>query len=153
MAHVKLLRNPRPARVLYLVDATVGRGGTNRRDDVFLVQFFLNALWGKLADKDAGTFGGTGPAPAIDGVCGPATIRAIELYQKWLWLEPTRGSVADGLVEPVPPQAVNFQTARGHRYTIAGLNINFGLTFGWDRHSVLSNEPNFPVELMQKLFI
>ena len=65
MAHVKLREDPGAnIRAVYLVDATVGRGGANRRDDVLLVQFFLNALWGTSPDKK--TVIGTGAAPAIE---------------------------------------------------------------------------------------
>jgi hypothetical protein len=82
MAHVKLAKDPGPfIRALYLVDATVGRSSANRRDDVLLVQFFLNALWGKSPDKKT-VIGGSGAAPAIDGVCGRITIDAIETFQR-----------------------------------------------------------------------
>jgi hypothetical protein len=52
MAHVKILDNPTTfVQMLYMVDAAVGRGSPNRRDDVFVVQFLLNALSGKSPDK------------------------------------------------------------------------------------------------------
>jgi hypothetical protein len=80
MAHVKLREDPGThIRELYLVDAAVGRGSANRRDDVLLVQFFLNALWGTSPDKKM-VIGGSGAAPAIDGVCGCITIGAIETF-------------------------------------------------------------------------
>jgi hypothetical protein len=46
MVHVKLREDdPGPnIRLLYLNDWPLGRGSANRRDDVLLVRFFLNAL-------------------------------------------------------------------------------------------------------------
>ena len=83
MVHVKLREDdPGPnIRPLYLNDASVGRAGTNRRDDVLLVQFFLNALWGKSPDKKT-VIGDSDQLPAIDGVCGRITIAAIETFPK-----------------------------------------------------------------------
>jgi hypothetical protein len=151
MAHVKLREDPGTnIRVVYLVDAAVGRGSANRRDDVLLVQFFLNALWGKSPDKKT-VFGGSGAAPAIDGVCGPVTIGAVETFQRWYWQQPARGGFADSRVEPLPVGRL-FGPLHNLPYTIIGLNVNFGFTFGVDRHARLSKEPNFPLELKPKLF-
>ena len=63
MVHVKLREDdPGPnIRLLYLNDLPVGLGSANRRDDVLLVQFFLNALWGKSPDKKT-VIGDFGPA-------------------------------------------------------------------------------------------
>jgi hypothetical protein len=152
MAHVKLREDPGTGvRVVYLIDAVVGRGSANRRDDVLLVQFFMNAMWGKLTDKKT-VFGASGAAPAIDGVCGRVTIGAIETFQKWYWEEPARSSFTDGRVDPLP---LGRQVGPLHQlpYTIMGLNVNFGFTFGVDRHARLSKEPNFPLELKPKLFV
>jgi hypothetical protein len=152
MVDVKLREDPgTDIRVVYLIDMAVGRSSANRRDDVLLVQFFLNAMWGKLTDKKT-VFGASGAAPAIDGVCGPITIGAIEAFQRWYWEEPARGGFIDGRVDPVPlGQHVG---PLHHRvYTILGLNVNFGFTFGVDRHARLSKEPNFPLELKPRLFV
>jgi hypothetical protein len=152
MAHVKLREDPGTGvRVVYLIDAVVGRGSANRRDDVLLVQFFMNGMWGKLTDKKT-VFGASGAAPAVDGVCGRVTIGAIETFQKWYWEEPARSSFADGRVDPLP---LGRQVGPLHQlpYTIMGLNVNFGFTFGVDRHARLSKEPNFPLELKPKLFV
>jgi len=151
MAHVKLLENPTQfVRAAYLVDSAVGRNCPNRRDDVLLVQFFLNTLWGVAADNNQ-TFGGIGPKPHIDGVCGSETIGAIELFQRWYWQEPPRGGFADSRVEPPPPGQL-FGPRLGNPYTIIGLNANFGIKFGIDRHSRICKEPNFPAELKLKFF-
>ncbi|HEY6982149.1 hypothetical protein [Reyranella sp.] len=152
MALVKLREDPGTTiRVIYLVDGTVGRGGANRRDDVLLVQFFLNALWGKLNDGKT-VFGGPGAAPAIDGVCGRITTGVIEAFQKWYWVQPARGAFIDGRVDPLPP-GLKFGPVHKLPYTIIGLNAGFGLTFSVDRHARLSKEPGFPMELKSKLFV
>ncbi|MBA3446236.1 MAG: hypothetical protein H0T56_01265 [Pseudaminobacter sp.] len=149
MAYVKLLENQSSLRAAYLVDAAVGRGCPNRKDDVYLVQFLLNALWGKTSDGTV--IGGDGPAPAIDGICGARTVNAILVFQKWYW-RVTPGGFTDGRVEPLPPgRSVGLR--HNNPYTIIGLNANFGVVFGIERHAVICKEPNFPSELKQKLFI
>jgi hypothetical protein len=62
MVHVKLREDdPGPnIRLLYLNDAPVGRGSANRRDDVLLVQFFLNALWGEVPKSACRDYAGDG---------------------------------------------------------------------------------------------
>ena len=150
MVHVKLREDdPGPnIQLLYLNDASVGRSSANRRDDVLLVQFFLNALWGKSPDKKT-VIGDSGTPPAIDGVCGRVTIAAIETFQKWYWQQP---NFTDGRVEHLPPGR-QFGPLRNLPYTIIGLNVNFGFAFSPDRHGRLSKEPNFPAEIKPKLFV
>ena len=151
MAHVKLREDPGAnIRAVYLVDTAVGRGGANRRDDVLLVQFFLNALWGTSPDKK--TVIGTGAAPAIDGICGHITIGAIETFQRWYWEQPVRGGFTDGRVELLPPGR-GFGPLHNLPYTIIGLNVNFGFAFSVDRHARIAKEAKFPPELKQKLFV
>lgn len=53
--------------------ASVGRGGTNRRDDTMVVQNLLNDHVGSLVPLRALT---------VDGIVGPNTIRAIEAFQR-----------------------------------------------------------------------
>ena len=152
MAHVKLLRVPtRFIRVAYFVDAMVGRGGANRRDDVLLVQFFLNTLWGKKPDNQE-VIGDSGPAPRIDGDCGSETINAIAVFQRFYWeTTKTARGFSDGRVEPLPP-GKTFTPLRDVPYTMIGLNVNYGVLLGSDRHALLWKEPNFPSELTLKLF-
>src|SRR5262245_23515515 len=111
MAHIKLREDPGAnIRLLYLIDASVGRGSANRRDDVLLVQFFLNALWGTSPDKT--TLIGSGKAPPINGVCASDTIAAIETFQRWYWRQPTKGGFADSIVDPLPVGRVMGPPAR-----------------------------------------
>ena len=105
---------------------------------------------GPVTDKKT-IIGGSGAAPAIDGVCGQVTIGAIETFQRWYW-EPVRGGFADARVEPLPVGR-QFGPLHNLPYTIIGLNVNFGSTFSVDRHARLSKEPNFPLELKSKLLV
>jgi hypothetical protein len=68
------------------ITGSVGRGGQNRREDVMTVQRLINA---KLP---------VGLAPlAVDGICGPKTIAAIQEYQRRnLHMNPPDGRVDPG---------------------------------------------------------
>jgi hypothetical protein len=148
MAHIKLRLDPgTEIRLLYLNDAAVGRGSPNRRDDVLLVQFFLNALWGTSPDKT--TVIGSGAVPAIDGVCGTSSVPSR------LCRDGT-GAAAARRPSPTTCRSASSRPVRGplHKfpYTIIGLSVDFGGAFGVDRHFRLGKEPNFPAELKRKLF-
>jgi hypothetical protein len=148
MANVKLLSKPALLRVFYGIDAPVGRVCANRADDVYLVQFFLNAMWGKKDPGSAAILGAIGAvSPAVDGICGPKTVDAIRDFQEYYG-----ASVVDGRVDPVPPGQT---TGPLHHkwYTMIGLNTNFAGIFSTDRHALICNEPNFPITLKQEMFI
>src|SRR5215468_8518094 len=154
MAHVKLLADSNQfVRVAYFVDAAVGHGCQNRKDDVYLVQFFLNALWGFKVRTDM--FGATNQAaPAVDGICGTETIEAIRRFEQFYW-PPFRQSpldFIDGRVDAVPP-GQKFGPIHGNPYVMIGLNVNFGARFGIDRHALIWKEPKFPTALKEKLFV
>jgi hypothetical protein len=148
MAHVKLLSKPSLLRVFYGADAPVGRGCPNRNDDVYLVQFFINAMWGKKDPGSTEVFGAAaGAAPMIDGVCGRQTVDAIRHFQEFYG-----ASVVDGRVDPVPAGQTTGPIQ--HKwYTMIGLNTNFASFFNTDRHALICNEPNFPIVLKQEMFI
>jgi peptidoglycan hydrolase-like protein with peptidoglycan-binding domain len=146
MANVKVMSRPTVLRVFYDVDDAVGRGCPNRRDDVYLVQFLINVLWDKK-DTHGLLVGAAGkPAPRVDGICGAETIAAIRKFQEYYG-----ASVVDGRVDPVPPGQQ--QGPIHHKfYTMIGLNANVGLLLSSDRHTLICNEPNFPLLLKKKLF-
>jgi peptidoglycan hydrolase-like protein with peptidoglycan-binding domain len=148
MANVKLMSNPTPGaiRVFYNVDAAVGQFCPNRRNDVYLVQFLINAIWDR---KDAGGLlvGVAGkPAPRVDGICGTETVAAIRQFQGYYG-----ASFVDGRVDPVPP-GQDFGPLHHQIYTMIGLNANVAIFLGPDRHALICNEPNFPLPLKQDLF-
>lgn len=111
--------------VFYNVDAPVGSGQANRKDDVALVQYFLNVAWRghkripELADSD--------PSPdiATDGIFGPLTEKKLTLYQlKMDKASPgfLPGTNADGIVHPVKSFVL---TRRGIHMTMTSLNVHF----------------------------
>jgi peptidoglycan hydrolase-like protein with peptidoglycan-binding domain len=67
-----------------VLSGSVGRGGVNQTGDARLVQHLLNDAIGRA--------GGT--LLAVDGIVGPKTIAAIELYQR------SNGLTSDGRVDP-----------------------------------------------------
>lgn len=63
------------------ITSSVGKGGTNKKSDVKSVQGALNAVYPALA-------------LAVDGLCGPKTIRRIEKFQRRFMNNP------DGRIDP-----------------------------------------------------
>jgi hypothetical protein len=96
-----------PAASSVSISASVGRGGTNREDDVRAIQQLLNDhLPSSLAPLD------------VDGKCGPATIGAIEEIQRRLLnMDPPDGRIDPGGATlrvlnggtPAPPHPVTVQ--------------------------------------------
>ncbi|MBN9535417.1 MAG: hypothetical protein IKE60_31235 [Reyranella sp.] len=70
-----------------VLSASVGERGTNQRSDVGLVQILLNVMRG-MQNKTL---------LAVDGICGPLTIAAINEFQAEF------ASVKDGRVDPHGP--------------------------------------------------
>jgi hypothetical protein len=151
MAFVKLLHGQSTfCRVVFFVDAAVGRRGANIREDVLLIQFMLKMLWGKVNPKTNKTTGAPGtPPPAVDGLCGPKTIAAIEAFQGAHFPRP---ELVDGRIDPVRQgQSMTFGQDEV-RYTIIKLNVAFGHHFGIDRHHFMAREPGYPFELTMKFY-
>src|SRR5579859_478119 len=128
MANVRVVSKPSTLRVFYAVDYAVGQGGSNRADDVYLVQFLINVIWDKK-DPQGNLVGVAGkPAPRVDGICGAETIAAIRKFQDYYG-----AGVVDGRVDPVPP-GQTFGPIHQKIYTMIGLNANVGIFLGTDRH-------------------
>ena len=158
MVDVKLREDPgTDIRVVYLIDMAVGRSSANRRDDVLLVQFFLNAMWGKLTDKKIylGLCVASGRRRQSTVFVGPS----LSVPSKRSRGGTGRSRRAAALSTDASTRFRSGSMRPGrflHRYrvyTILGLNVNFGFTFGVDRHARLSKEPNFPLELKPRLFV
>jgi hypothetical protein len=80
---------------MFAIDHSVGRGGTNRKDDVQLIQILINryieyATWVVKAHPEAGrqgvldTSGRQIAKLDVDGICGPLTLAAILATQRSL---------------------------------------------------------------------
>jgi len=85
---------------VYNVDFAVGPGKPNNKDDVQLVQLFLQQIYSHSTL-------GAGPLPDgkkidTDGVCGPITKSAIWHLQTYLQRVSGGQVYADGVVSPVP---------------------------------------------------
>ena len=151
MAHIKLFSTETPIlRVVFGVDAAVGPGRPNRRDDVLLVQFMLRAMAGKEYDLGKGNFIGVPGKPPIaaDGVCGANTVAAIKRFQSLY----QKGKIDDGVVDPNPP-GQQYGPRHGAPYTIIGLNTNYAGYFGKDKHAQMGAEPDYPPELKAKFYV
>jgi hypothetical protein len=147
MAHVKLLAQPALVRVFYNIDAAVGKGCPNRREDVYLVQFMMNIIWDKKDPQTGEVVGAAVARPNVDGVCGSQTINAIRRLQEYYG-----ATWVDGRVDSVPPDQ-RYGPIHHKAYTMIGLNTNVAELLSTDRHALICNEPNFPVELKRKLFV
>ena len=90
------------------LDAGVGRNRSNLRDDVVIVQFFLEALRPQWS----------GPQEVKrDGICGPITTKAILDFQNFLHSEFHVPIVRDSAVDP-----------------IKGVGSDIAYTLGWMHH-------------------
>ncbi|MBI2480783.1 MAG: hypothetical protein HYV60_19795 [Planctomycetia bacterium] len=115
MAKVDILRTPTGTLALfYNLDAAVGPGCANRRDDVVLVQFFLREAY----KANPLAFPG-GPLVDINGKPDTATFTAIRCFQK-AW-----GAIGtqDGQVDPATGKAI--ASISKTQYTIVNLNLTF----------------------------
>jgi peptidoglycan hydrolase-like protein with peptidoglycan-binding domain len=100
------------------LSGSVGRNGTNRAPDARLVQRLLNDVRVRTGQ----------PRLAVDGIVGPKTIGAIELYQR------TNGLVTDGRVD-ISGQTIK-RLMSDHIATLEG-----GLIKG----AVTSSDPSSPL--------
>jgi hypothetical protein len=122
MACIMNLGNQTDIKWIYNVSYPVGRGCPNYRDDVLLVQSFLNMLLPCLTILDPSTRKQIHSYLKLDGLFGPRTQGVIMGYQQNV---KTRGGViaADGRVDPAPEsgwsQRLNVQ------YTTVWLNRDY----------------------------
>jgi hypothetical protein len=100
MARIWLRHKQEEMRVFYDVEAAVGRGAPNKRDDLLLVQFFL-----RVAMENADSPGYMPPGQTqidIDGHYGPQTQAYIDFFQQEAKRRnPARMPILDGCIHPV----------------------------------------------------
>jgi peptidoglycan hydrolase-like protein with peptidoglycan-binding domain len=92
-----------------VLGGSVGRGGVNGAGDARLVQHLLNDSRGRLNQV----------LLAVDGVAGPKTIAAIELYQR------TNALVSDGRVDRNGATIKHLVT--GHLTAVSRGVVSFGV--------------------------
>jgi hypothetical protein len=136
-------------KVAYCVDAAVGPGCPNRRDDVLLVQHLLRIAW-----RPAGTSPGFRPPGEseplkTDGIFGSTTAKFISFFQE----EAVRRRAIvkqDGRVDPVV--AGSATSGRSHTfYTI--LAMNAARNSRAPKQDDITADPEFPGELQKFFFI
>ncbi len=135
---------------IYMVDAAVGQGCPNHRDDVLLVQFFLHVYFGNHPEympRDALRPGQENIA--IDGVCGPQTCQFIRAFQEERRAE-GKTYVVDGRVDPVTTPFRDPQM--GYHHTIGGLNVEHVRCRGVEVQRDIRLSPGFPQELEPTLY-
>ena len=100
------------------IDHSVGKGGSNRRDDVQRIQFMLNVI-----HLDPGNDFRMASLLAMDGICGPMTLAAILAYQTYKQDKEFPLLVVDGLVSATH---AFLMTASGAGFsTLYNLNMDY----------------------------
>ncbi|MFO1294657.1 MAG: hypothetical protein U1F07_16590 [Rubrivivax sp.] len=148
MARIWLRHNQQEMRVIYDVDAAVGRNAPNRRDDVLLIQFFL-----RVAMENADSPGYRPPgqeAIAVDGRWGPQTQAYIDFFQQEAKRRnPARMPITDGRIDPLHTP---FRRAPGpdQVHDIYALNRLYQKRH--PHHDNLGADPLFPLDLTPSFY-
>jgi hypothetical protein len=137
--------------LFYVVDAAVGTGCPNVRQDVLLVQFFLRALMVDAGAEKAYQPPGEQPIQ-IDGACGPRTIAYIKYFQE----ENSRRNPGvvihkDCRVDPIT-SGTHISSITHTAYTIIKLNSTYRSRF----KALAANpilDPLFPRDLAKALYM
>ena len=142
MARIMNLGSETDIKWIYNVTFPVGPAGSNRKDDVLLVQHAINTLLPHFEIRDP-----KGVRITIylkrDGIVGPRTAEAILGYQKNLRTR-NRMVTADGQVDPANPTGWTIHTK--DQYTIVHLNRDHRNVYGQ-----MMREEDFPKELQAVL--
>ena len=106
---------------IYNVSEPVGAGGRNRMDDTVLVQFFLHKVGNSYLHMKHPSLANL----AMDGICGPKTLAAIDLYQQ---VSPARLH-RDGVVDSAGFAKGIVSSLSHTEYTIVALNMEYSYLF------------------------
>ena len=121
MANVDMLYLASQGHVLiYDIDAAVGPGAPNKRDDILLLQYLMREVprSGRFQPEPF-------PSPLlVDGNPSPGLFANIKHFQRLMKLKLPAGMVAqDGRIDPIPSTSV-FATT-GVQYAMVTLNLAF----------------------------
>ena len=137
------------SKVLYSVDAAVGRGGANRRDDVLLVQFFLKVISEAIPDFQPD---GIAPLPTT----GTWATMSQAYLDRYIQVENERNPdsllVVDGRVDPMVSGTLTGSIS-GTIYTMAALNRRFQFARSDEALDDITTDPLFPPDLRSSLKI
>lgn len=154
MPRIYGISNPKSGkiRVFYTVDQSVGRGGTNSRQDVLLVQFFLRILCDEVKKPSPISLASTVKRPLkIDGLWGSNSQAYLDAWEKMI--NSAYGSVLlDGKVSTMSSGTTAGSTT-GSRYKMAVLNGNYGMYRNVDWHLNLTSDPLWPGELTSYVYV
>jgi hypothetical protein len=147
MAKISLVQTKRGPRNYYDVNAAVGPGALNRRDDVLLVQYFLHENFKSPIFLRSPFPGGE---LTIDGKAGQQTFSAISHYQNVLKKD-GRSIAADGRVDPPLNEQIR-GSILNTQYTILFLNLGFERVRpqDWPRVSQAGDCPSELRELLRE---
>lgn len=148
MARVYLIDDNPRSHLFYSVERPVGVGSPNQRDDVLLVQFLLRVR--AECGEGSAEYVPPGEQPlAMDGMCGPQTIKYIKQYQKIASQKnPAIPLVQDGVVSPVAAGTGGISgPVTGRMLCIAGLNSHYGKIRGKPATLDITKDPLFPLAL------
>ena len=106
---------------MFLVEMGVGPGRANNRDDVALVQYFIN-LW-FAHPENAGSRGVAGAPLKVDGLIGPKTKGRIKAFQSVMKAN-GRALLADGCIDRMKDEMwIIVDDDKGSVYAIFCLNV------------------------------
>ncbi len=147
MARVYLRHDQSEMLVIYDVDAAVGRGGANHRDDILLIQFFLRVAM-ETADSPGYVPPGEDPI-AIDGVYGRQTQAYIDFFQtEGKTRNPARLPITDGRIDSLHTAFRSPQPGVVH--DIYALNRLYQKRHRF--HDNLAADPVFPPDLARSFY-
>jgi hypothetical protein len=132
------------------VEDSVGVGGTNRRNDVLLIQFMLSVVDAKVgAGKNTWWLKRSKNSPSIDGQFGNQTREYIDLFQEQF---PKFKLARDSRVDPFFKGG--WFGPRSHvLMTMAAINIAYIEAEGDNAHLTMTQHPLFPQEIRPSLQI
>lgn len=149
MAYIEIAINT-PYREVIVIDAAVGQGAPNHREDLLAVQYLLRVA--SEAGQGSQPFQPPGEPPVkIDGIYGTHTQTYISFFQKEVNRRQNRKLIEpDGRIDPVRHGLATSAVTHTF-YTIIALNA--ALRARRNDSFKLETDALIPAELRQKLFL
>ena len=135
---------------MFTVGLGVGAGRANNRDDVTLVQYLLNLYFQHPNQARVRELGGPDSRRlAVDGLFGPKTRKAIELFQAAIISMDNARVALDGRVDRLRDESRMETGDRNDFYTIFELN-NYACKLNFNHYDAidLRHRSDFPSRLI-----